>query len=73
VRVGAMPWAWATAAPEIRAIVTQTADPVFGSLDASWFPALQVVLDGRNSLRELALPASVAYHGIGIPGRAATR
>jgi hypothetical protein len=28
-----------------------------------------VVLDGRNSLRDLALPSGVAYQGIGVPGR----
>ncbi|MEX1168641.1 MAG: nucleotide sugar dehydrogenase [Chloroflexota bacterium] len=69
VHVGAVPWAWATASPVVRAIVTQTADPAFASLDPAWFPALAVVLDGRNSLRDLALPAEVAYHGIGIPAR----
>ena len=40
--------------------------PQFASLDPAWFPALAVVLDGRNSLPDLALPAGVAYHGIGI-------
>ena len=51
------------------AIVTQTADPLWNALDPSWFRELQVVLDGRNSLRDLALPPGVAYLGIGIPGR----
>jgi hypothetical protein len=55
----------------VRAIVTQTADPAFATLDPSWFPALRVVLDGRNSLRDVDLPSSVAYHGIGLPGRPA--
>ncbi len=50
--------------------MTQTADPVFGSLDPAWFPKLAVVLDGRNSLRDLVLPAGATYLGIGIPGRA---
>jgi nucleotide sugar dehydrogenase len=72
VRTGAEPWTWATAAQGIRAIVTQTADPAFSSLDPSWFPALQAVLDGRNSLREMAWPASVSYHGIGAPERPTT-
>jgi nucleotide sugar dehydrogenase len=53
-----------------RAIVTQTADPLFGLLDPAWFPDLAVLFDGRDSLRELALPESVAYRGIGLPGRA---
>ncbi len=69
--VGAEPWAWGSPLPEVRAIVTQTADPLFSTLDPSWFRALEVVLDGRNSLREMALPATVAYHGIGVPERPA--
>jgi nucleotide sugar dehydrogenase len=63
--VGAIPWAWGTAEPAVRAIVTQTGDPVFATLDATWFPSLAVVLDGRNSLRELTWPAEVAFHGVG--------
>jgi nucleotide sugar dehydrogenase len=70
-QTGAEPWSWGSAAPGVRAVITQTADPAFVSLDPSWFPKLEVVLDGRNSLRDLALPASVAYLGIGIPGRVA--
>jgi nucleotide sugar dehydrogenase len=62
-------WEWATPGP-FRAIVTQTADPLFGRLDPSWFPDLAVVFDGRNSLRDLALPPGVAFRGIGVPGRA---
>jgi UDP-N-acetyl-D-mannosaminuronate dehydrogenase len=62
-------WAWGTTGP-YRAIVTQTADPLFGSLDPAWFPDLAVLFDGRDSLRSLALPETVAYRGIGIPGRA---
>ena len=68
-QTGAVPWSWGSAAPGVRAIVTQTADPVWASLDPAWFPALQVVLDGRNSLRDLALPDGVAYQGIGVPRR----
>lgn len=70
VQVDAVPWAWGSTAPSVRAIVTQTADPVFASLDPTWFPELTIILDGRNSLRDLALPSGVAYHGIGVPGRA---
>jgi nucleotide sugar dehydrogenase len=66
VHVGAVPWAWGTAAPSVRAIVTQTADPVFASLDPAWFPGLRAVFDGRNSLRGLELPAGIAYHGVGV-------
>ena len=63
---GASPWKWGTKAP-FRAIVAQTADPVFRTLDAAWFPELAVVFDGRDGLRDLALPDSVAYRGIGLP------
>ncbi|HEY3165506.1 MAG TPA: nucleotide sugar dehydrogenase [Candidatus Limnocylindrales bacterium] len=68
-RCCATPWAWGDRAP-FRAIVTQTADPLFETLDPTWFPDLEVVFDGRDSLRELSLPASVAYRGIGSPRRA---
>jgi UDP-N-acetyl-D-mannosaminuronic acid dehydrogenase len=67
-RNGAAPWAWGERGP-FRAIVTQTADPLFAQLDASWFPDLEVVFDGRDSLRELALPDTVSYRGIGVPAR----
>ena len=68
-RTGATPWAWGQPGP-FRAIVTQTADPQFGSLDPAWFPDLELVFDGRASLRELALPAGVTYRGVGLPPRA---
>ena len=71
--VGALPWHWGSPAPGVRAVVTQTADPLFASLDAAWFPDLNLVLDGRNSLRSLVLPAGVAYQGIGVPGRSGGR
>ena len=70
-RCCASPWEWGATGP-FRAIVTQTADPRFGSLDASWFPELTVVFDGRDSLRDLVLPPTVAYRGIGVPGRPRT-
>jgi nucleotide sugar dehydrogenase len=69
VKVGAWPWGWGSPAPSVRAIVTQTADPLFASLDPAWFAELRIVLDGRNSLQELALPAGVAYQGIGVRSR----
>jgi nucleotide sugar dehydrogenase len=59
-------WHWGETGP-FRAIVTQTADPRFLSLDPAWFPELAVVFDGRDSLRDLALPPGVAYRGIGVP------
>jgi nucleotide sugar dehydrogenase len=67
-RLGATPWTWGTPGP-FRAIVTQTADPQFARLDATWFPDLEVVFDGRDSLRDLALPQTVAYRGVGLPPR----
>ena len=68
--LGAEPWHWGKPGP-FRAIVTQTADRAFAALDAAWFPDLRVVYDGRNSLRALALPADVAYVGVGV--QASTR
>jgi nucleotide sugar dehydrogenase len=67
-RYSATPWEWGTPGP-FRAIVTQTADPLFSRLDPGWFPELEVVFDGRDSLRDLVLPPSVAYRGIGVPPR----
>lgn len=67
-RLGATPWTWGETAP-FRVVVTQTADPLFGDLDPAWFSALEVVFDGRDSLRDLALPPTVAYRGIGLPPR----
>jgi hypothetical protein len=64
----ATPWAWGTPGP-FRAIVTQTADPAFRALDPAWFPELEVLFDGRDSLRELRVPDRVAYWGIGVPAR----
>jgi nucleotide sugar dehydrogenase len=62
---------WGEAGP-FRAIITQTADPLFASLDPGLFPDLGMVFDGRDSLRRLELPRTVAYRGIGIAGRPAT-
>jgi nucleotide sugar dehydrogenase len=64
-RTGAEPWTWGQPDADVAAIITQTADPAWSELDAAWFPALQIVLDGRNSLRELVLPAGVIARGIG--------
>ena len=68
--LGARPWSWGTPGT-FRAIVTQTGDRLFGTLEPAWFPDLAVVYDGRNSLRSLALPDGVAYVGVGV--QAATR
>ncbi len=67
-RSGATPWTWGETAP-FRAIITQTGDPLFGRLDPAWFPDLEVLFDGRDSLRDLDLPPTVAYRGIGVPPR----
>jgi nucleotide sugar dehydrogenase len=65
-RLGAKPWRWGTAIAA-RAIVTQTADPRWSELDLALLPELEVLIDGRNSLRGLDLPERVAYHGVGVP------
>jgi nucleotide sugar dehydrogenase len=68
-RLGATPWEWGETAP-FRAVVTQTADPRWGELDlARWFPQLEIVLDGRNSLGDLPLPDGVRLLGVGVPPR----
>jgi nucleotide sugar dehydrogenase len=66
--LGAEPYAWGATA-DVRAIVTQTGDARWRDLDPSWFPGLAILVDGRNSLSGLALPAGVAYRGIGVPAR----
>lgn len=62
---GATPWTWGQAEPSVQAIVTQTADPIWQGLEPTWFPGLRSFVDGRNSLRDVALPDGVAYRGIG--------
>lgn len=63
--LGVEPYAWGTRS-DVRAIVTQTGDPRWRDLDPSWFPDLVILVDGRNSLSEIPLPARVAYRGIGV-------
>ncbi len=65
-RSAASPYRWGTPS-DARAIITQTADPLFASLDFDLFPAAEVLFDGRNSLRGLDLPERVAYQGVGVP------
>jgi nucleotide sugar dehydrogenase len=67
-RCGAAPWTWGSPS-DARAIVIQTADPAFNHLDPAWFPGLEVLVDGRNSLRDLSLPERVLVVGIGSPRR----
>lgn len=64
-RTGANPWTWGELSPDIEAIVTQTSDPQWRTLSPAWFPGLRLLLDGRNSLRDLALPERVVYRGFG--------
>ncbi len=71
-RCGAAPWAWGTPS-DARTIVVQTADPAFRSLDPTWFPDLEVFLDGRNGLRDLVLPDRVHVIGVGVPPRGGPR
>ena len=66
--LGAEPYTWGSPA-DVGAIVTQTGDGRWLGLDAVWFPDLVLLLDGRNSLSGLTLPAGVAYRGIGVPAR----
>ncbi len=61
----ATPYRWGRPG-NFRAIVTQTADKSWLGLDFTLFPELEVVLDGRNSLRGVDLPATVKYAGIGV-------
>jgi nucleotide sugar dehydrogenase len=62
----ARPWAWGTES-DARAIVTQTSDPLWSELDLERFPDLQILVDGRNSLRGLEIPEGVGYQGVGVP------
>ncbi|HYX10811.1 MAG TPA: nucleotide sugar dehydrogenase [Candidatus Acidoferrum sp.] len=64
-RCCAKPYLWGEPGP-FRAIVTQTADPLFHSMDFSLFPDLEVLFDGRNSMRDVELPLNVAYQGVGV-------
>jgi len=64
-RSSATPWHWGDQSP-VRAIVTQTADPRFLDLDPAWFPELELLFDGRNSLRGMVLPDGVVYQGVGV-------
>jgi nucleotide sugar dehydrogenase len=61
----ATPYHWGEPA-KFRAIVTQTADALWTTLDLSLFPKLEVIFDGRNSLRRMDLPETVRYVGVGV-------
>jgi nucleotide sugar dehydrogenase len=62
---GAGSWTWGSPS-EARVIVTQTADPRWQQLDLAAFPRLELLYDGRNSLRGLRRPPGVAYGGVGL-------
>jgi len=64
----ATPWRWGEAGP-FRVVITQTADPRWQELDFGWFPDLELVFDGRNSLPQGSVPAGVAYQSVGAPVR----
>jgi nucleotide sugar dehydrogenase len=64
-RLGAEPYSWGTP-DDALAIVSQTDDPLWSTLDPANFPNLRVLVDGRNSLVDLALPDAIAYRGIGV-------
>jgi nucleotide sugar dehydrogenase len=64
-RCCATPYHWGQPGP-FRAIVTQTADKLWETIDFSLFPKLTVILDGRNSLRRIDLPETCRYIGIGV-------
>lgn len=68
-RCSATPYAWGSPS-NARAIVTQTADRLWAGIDFGFFPDLEILFDGRNSLRDVALPGRVAYHGVGVPASA---
>ena len=57
---------------DARAIVVQTADPIFRELDMGWFPHLEVLLDGRNSLRDVVVPGTFEGARCGCPAQGPT-
>jgi nucleotide sugar dehydrogenase len=67
--LGAVPYRWGDPSDAV-AIVTQTADPRWATLDPDRFPSARLLYDGRNSLRALGLPERIAYHGVGVPDAA---
>ncbi len=62
-RCGARLYEWGEES-DARVIFTQTADPLWTRLDQAQFPRLEVLFDGRNSLRESSLPDGVRYVGV---------
>jgi nucleotide sugar dehydrogenase len=64
---GAAPYRWGSES-EAAAIITQTDDALWHEIDAAWFPRLQVVVDGRNSLEDAEWLEGLTYVGFGIRG-----
>lgn len=62
---GVEAWKWGDQL-DVDVIVSTTADPAFEQLFTGWFPRLNAVLDGRNSLRGLRLPEDILYVGVGV-------
>jgi UDP-N-acetyl-D-mannosaminuronic acid dehydrogenase len=60
----ARPWRWGEPG-SFPVVVTQTGDRRWSELDPGWFPDLELLLDGRNSLADLPLGEGVAYRGVG--------
>ena len=64
-RLGARPYRWGESS-EARALITQTGDSRWRELDFAWLPKLEMLFDGRNSMRRVSRPARVAYRGVGF-------
>ncbi len=67
------PWRWGDAEPTPGRSSPRPPTRCSRDLDFAWFPDLEVLFDGRNSLRELELPERVAYLGVGVPAAARRR
>jgi UDP-N-acetyl-D-mannosaminuronic acid dehydrogenase len=65
---GVEPWTWGSTSVA-RAVVLQTADKAFRSIDPAWWPDLEVLLDGRNGMLDVEVPEHVRVLGIGVPPR----
>jgi nucleotide sugar dehydrogenase len=65
-RLGVHAWPWAAELP-VRAVVIQTADPIFQALPWEALPDLRAIYDGRQILRGTTHPAGVTILGVGVP------
>ena len=65
--LGAMPWPWGSAAPRVRAIVTQTADPLLRDARPGLVPGPRASSSTAGTACATSpLPAGVAYRGVGV-------